>query len=116
MCWWNGFWLYVCQVNDKQPRSRKQMKAHEINKLAEISGLKFDTIKNELDETVFLFCRKNNFVWYAFEILGTSDQNNFELTDLHFISAYSQNNGKTSRAFQTWRSAHNLLEKLQKNA
>lgn len=29
-CCGNEFWLYVCQVNDKQPRSRKQMKAEQI--------------------------------------------------------------------------------------
>ena len=29
MCWWNGFRLYVCQVNDKQTRSRKQNESND---------------------------------------------------------------------------------------
>lgn len=92
------------------------MKAHEINKLAEISGLKFSTTTNKYGETVFLFCRKNNFVWYAFELLCVYDENNFQLDKLYFQSAYSQTNGKTSRNSQNVFSAHQLLDKLKKNA
>jgi hypothetical protein len=92
------------------------MKAHEINKLAEISGLKFSTTTNKYDQTVFLFCRKNNFVWYAFELLSMYDENNFELDNLYFQSAYSQNNGRTSRDSQKRFSAYRLLDKLKNNA